>query len=148
MKKRTADSTINDTVKKKRYNPDQRCSELIRHIQEHCERNSVSYYALAREADISTSTLHALMAGKTKPYMYTVYKICNALDISILDLVVEAEESAEKTGLTHRERMLIAQYRKYSESKKEMLEVYMDMLTQFKENKFSIEKHDTYSNRC
>lgn len=148
MKKRKSDSTINDTMKTKRYNPDLRCGELIRNIREYCEKNSVSYYALAKEADISTSTLHALMAGKTKPYMYTVYKICNALDISILDLVVEAEESAEKTGLTYRERMLIAQYRKYSESKKEMLEVYMDMLTQFKENKFSIEKHDTYSNRC
>ena len=94
MKKRTADSTINDTVKTKRYNPNQRCSELIRHIQEHCERNSVSYYALAREADISTSTLHALMAGKTRPYLYTVYKICNALDISILDLMVEDADLA------------------------------------------------------
>ena len=135
MKKRTADSTINDTVKTKRYNPDQRCSELIRHIQEHCERNSVSYYALAREADISTSTLHALMSGKTRPYLYTVYKICNALDISILDLMVEDEDRAVKTGLNHGERMLISQYRKCSESKKRMLEVYMDMLTQFKEKK-------------
>ena len=105
MKKRTADSTINDIVKTKRYNPDQRCSELIRHIQEYCERNSVSYYALAREADISTSTLHALMAGKTRPYLYTVYKICNALDISILDLMVEDEDGAVRTGLNHRERM-------------------------------------------
>ena len=129
MKKRTADSTINDTIKTKRYNPDQRCSELIRHIQEHCERNSVSYYALAREADISTSTLHALMAGKTRPYLYT------ALDISILDLMVEDEDRAVKTGLNHGERMLISQYRKCSESKKQMLEVYMDMLTQFKEKK-------------
>ena len=128
MKKRKSDSTINDTMKTKRYNPDLRCGELIRNIREYCEKNSVSYYALAKEADISTSTLHALMAGKTKPYMYTVYKICNALDISILDLVVEAEESAEKTGLTHRERMWIAQYRKYSESKKEMLEVYADTI--------------------
>ena len=65
-------------------------------------RNSVSYYALAREADISTSTLHALMAGKTRPYLYTVYKICNALDISILDLMVEDEDGAVKTGLEPR----------------------------------------------
>ena len=77
MKKRKSDSTINDTMKTKRYNPDLRCGELIRNIREYCEKNSVSYYALAKEADISTSTLHALMAGKTKPYMYTVYKICN-----------------------------------------------------------------------
>ncbi len=146
MKKRKLDGTINDTMKIKRYNPELRCGELIRNIREYCERNSVSYYALAKEADISTSTLHALMAGKTKPYMYTVYKICNALNISILDLMVEDEKSAEKTELTHRERMLITQYRKYSESKKEMLEAYMDMLTQFKENKFSIEKRDTDSN--
>ena len=90
---------------------------------------------MAREADISTSTLHALMSGKTRPYLYTVYKICNALNISILDLMVEDEDRAVKTGLNHGERMLISQYRKCSESKKRMLEVYMDMLTQFKEKK-------------
>ena len=48
---------------------------------------------------------------------------------------MEDEDRAVKTGLNHGERMLISQYRKCSESKKRMLEVYMDMLTQFKEKK-------------
>lgn len=42
-----------------------------------------------KAADVSPSTLHELMTGKTKPYLYTVYKICNALIISISDLLLE-----------------------------------------------------------
>ena len=64
-------------MKKKRYNPEQKCEDLIRKLREQCGSHNISYYALAKEADVSTSTLHALMAGKTKPYMYTVYKLCN-----------------------------------------------------------------------
>ena len=55
--------------------------------------------------------------------------------LEMFDVRVEDEDGAVKTGLNHGERMLISQYRKCSESKKQMLEVYMDMLTQFKEKK-------------
>lgn len=86
---------------------------------------------------MSTSTLHALMAGKTKPYMYTVYKICNALDISIMDLLDDEDMSENTTELSAKEREIISTYRKYSRSKKRMLETYMRMLEQFEENKIT-----------
>ena len=86
---------------------------------------------------MSTSTLHALMAGKTKPYMYTVYKICNALDISIMDLLDDEDMSENTTELSAKEREIISTYRKYSRSKKRMLEMYMRMLEQFEENKIT-----------
>ena len=92
----------------------------------HCRR-------LAKEADVSTSTLHALMAGKTKPYMYTVYKLCNALDISIMDLLDDEDMPENTTELNTKEREIISTYRKYSRSKKEMLGTYMKMLEQFEE---------------
>ena len=55
----------NGAMKKKRYNPEQKCEDLIRNIREQCEKHNISYYALAKEADVSTSTLHTLMGGKT-----------------------------------------------------------------------------------
>lgn len=120
-------------MKKKRYNPEQKCEDLIRNIREQCEKHNISYYALAKEADVSTSTLHTLMGGKTKPYMYTVYKLCNALDISIMDLLDDEDMPENTTELSAKESEIISSYRKLSGSKKRMLETYMKMLEQFKE---------------
>lgn len=82
---------------------------------------------------MSTSTLHTLMGGKTKPYMYTVYKLCNALDISIMDLLDDEDMPENTTELGAKESEIISSYRKLSGSKKRMLETYMKMLEQFKE---------------
>ena len=124
-------------MKKKRYNPEQKCEDLIRKLREQCGSHNISYYALAKEADVSTSTLHALMAGKTKPYMYTVYKLCNALDISIMDILDEEDMPENTTELSAKEREIISSYRKFSRSKKQMLGTYMKMLEQFEENRIT-----------
>lgn len=124
-------------MKKKRYNPEQKCEDLIRKLREQCGNRNISYYALAKKADVSTSTLHALMAGKTKPYMYTVYKLCNALDISIRDILDDEDMPENTTELSAKEREIISTYRKYSRSKKRMLETYMRMLEQFEENRIT-----------
>ena len=42
-------------MKKKRYNPEQKCEDLIRKLREQCGSHNISYYALAKEADVSTS---------------------------------------------------------------------------------------------
>lgn len=133
MSEKNTNDKKTGTMRKKRYNPEQKCEDLIRNIREQCENHDISYYALAKEADVSTSTLHALMAGKTKPYMYTVYKLCNALDISIMALLDDEDMSENTTELNTKERDIISSYRKFSRSKKQMLETYMKMLEQFKE---------------
>ena len=131
MSEKNTDDKKTDAMKKKRYNPEQKCEDLIRKLREQCENHNISYYALAKEADVSTSTLHALIAGKTKPYMYTVYKLCNALDISILDLL----DDEKKVQFMEQHAHIISLYRKFSRSKKQMLETYMRMLEQFRENR-------------
>ena len=92
----------------------------------------MSHYALAKMADVSPSTLHELMTGKTKPYLYTVYKICNALDISISDLLLEESSTPGMVSeLNEKERELIYLYRECSNKKKEHLELYLRMLAQY-----------------
>ena len=96
------------------------------------ERYGMSYYALAKAADVSPSTLHELMTGKTKPYLYTVYKICNALDISISDLLLEESRVPGMVSeLNEKEQELVYLYRKCSNKKKEHLEIYLRMLAQY-----------------
>lgn len=123
----------NVKVNEKRYRPDMKCEELIQNIREICEKRRISYYALAKEADVSPSTLHELMTGKTKPYLYTVYKICNALDISISELLREEDILGEKSELSKTECELILLYRKCSGRKREHLEIFLKMLEQFKD---------------
>lgn len=137
MSEKNTNDKKTGAMKKKRYNPEQKCEDLIRKLREQCGSHNISYYALAKEADVSTSTLHALMAGKTKPYMYTVYKLCNALDISIRDILDDEDMPENTTELSAKEREIISTYRKYSRSKKRMLEMYMRMLEQFEENRIT-----------
>ena len=137
MSEKNTNDKKTGAMKKKRYNPEQKCEDLIRKLREQCGNHNISYYALAKEADVSTSTLHALMAGKTKPYMYTVYKLCNALDISIRDILDDEDMPENTTELSAKEREIISTYRKYSRSKKEMLGTYMKMLEQFEENRIT-----------
>lgn len=115
-----------------RYNPEEKSKELIQNINKICELRGISHYTLAKRADISTSTLHSLLAGKTKPYMYTVYRLCNALDLPISDLLIEdGDETIE--NISKEEQELLLFYRKCSPSKRHLLEVYMQMLVQFQE---------------
>lgn len=134
QKKQSQENLLQESnnVDSKRYRPDVKCEELIQNIHDLCERQGISYYALARAADVSPSTLHELMNGKTKPYLYTVYKICNALDISISDLLLEESGTPGMVSeLNEKEQELIYLYRKCSNKKKEHLEIYLRMLAQY-----------------
>lgn len=135
MQKKQSQDTLpkeSNNVDSKRYRPDVKCEELIQNIHDLCERQGISYYALARTADVSPSTLHELMTGKTKPYLYTVYKICNALDISISDILLEESSTPGMVSeLNEKEQELIYLYRKCSNKKKEHLEIYLRMLAQY-----------------
>lgn len=115
-----------------RYNPEEKSKELIRNINKIAELRGISHYTLAKRADISTSTLHSLLAGSSKPYMYTVYKLCNALDMPISDLLIEPADENIKS-ISKEEQELLETYRKCSPSKRHLLEVYLQMLAQFQE---------------
>ena len=69
---------------------------------------------------------------KQEVHLFT-NKLCNALDISIMDLLDDEDMPENTTELNTKEREIISTYRKYSRSKKEMLGTYMKMLEQFEE---------------
>ena len=107
-------------VVSKPYNPEEKCEQLVENIKLLCKERAISYYALAQKADISTSALHSMMTGKTKPYMYTVYKLCNALEIPISELLID-EECEEKEVLTFDELQMLAVYRQLSVGEKDLI---------------------------
>ena len=114
-------------VVSKPYNPEEKCEQLVENIKLLCKERAISYYALAQKADISTSALHSMMTGKTKPYMYTVYKLCNALEIPISELLIE-EECEEQEVLTFDELQLLAVYRQLSVGEKDLIHDVVKLL--------------------
>ena len=114
-------------VVSKPYNPEEKCEQLVENIKLLCKERAISYYALAQKADISTSALHSMMTGKTKPYMYTVYKLCNALEIPISELLID-EECEEQEVLTFDELQMMAVYRQLSVGEKDLIHDVVKLL--------------------
>ena len=114
-------------VVSKPYNPEEKCEQLVENIKLLCKERAISYYALAQKADISTSALHSMMTGKTKPYMYTVYKLCNALEIPISELLID-EECEEQAVLTFDELQMLAVYRQLSVGEKDLIHDVVKLL--------------------
>ena len=114
-------------VVSKPYNPEEKCEQLVENIKLLCKERAISYYALAQKADISTSALHSMMTGKTKPYMYTVYKLCNALEIPISELLID-EECEEQEVLTFDELQMLAVFRQLSVGEKDLIHDVVKLL--------------------
>ena len=114
-------------VVSKPYNPEEKCEQLVENIKLLCKERAISYYALAQKADISTSALHSMMTGKTKPYMYTVYKLCNALEIPISELLID-EECEEQEVITFDELQMLAVYRQLSVGEKDLIHDVVKLL--------------------
>ena len=114
-------------VVSKPYNPEEKCEQLVENIKLLCKERAISYYALAQKADISTSALHSMMTGKTKPYMYTVYKLCNALEIPISELLID-EECEEQEVITFDELQMLAVYRQLSVGDKDLIHDVVKLL--------------------
>ena len=121
------DLKMEKCVVSKPYNPEEKCEQLVENIKLLCKERAISYYALAQKADISTSALHSMMTGKTKPYMYTVYKLCNALEIPISELLID-EECEEQEVLTFDELQMLAVYRQLSVGEKNLIHDVVKLL--------------------
>ena len=121
------DLKMEKCVVSKPYNPEEKCEQLVENIKLLCKERAISYYALAQKADISTSALHSMMTGKTKPYMYTVYKLCNALEIPISELLID-EECEEQEVLTFDELQMLAVYRQLSVGEKDLIHDVVKLL--------------------
>lgn len=121
------------------YNPDVECSRLMNNLKELCKIKSMSVNMVAKKAGLSASALNELMNGKTKPQVYTLLKVCNALEVTLSELFwgvggsnVSGTEDGTDYGsmvaVNSSEREFLFRYRNLPGYKKEMLEVYMEML--------------------
>lgn len=112
------------------YNPEEECAKLVETLNILCKLSGKSQYALAKSAEISVSTLNSLLAGKTSPYVYTLFKLCNALKVNMGELL---SFSHCEDDMDSREKELVWFYRNLSDSKKRQMNIFMDILLRFDE---------------
>mgnify|MGYP000018116695 CR=1 FL=1 len=110
------------------YGADEIYKDMLATLHKYCKEKKMTIYALAKATGLSTSSVSNLLKGTTKPYVYTLLLICEALSISINDLF------AEKTEPLKEEEKIISSYRKMSNKKKKMLVEYIKMLEQYCED--------------
>lgn len=122
------------------YNPDEECKAMIATLKTLCEQKNMTPHALAKEAGISTSTISYLMNGRTKPQVYTILMLCNVLGVTISELF-EGRTTRMYTKcsefrsryITCEEDTLLDCYRLLSSKKKELLQIYVDMLLRYED---------------
>lgn len=123
------------------YDPEKECKRVKKRINELRQIKGITKNTLAKKAGISNSTLSYLLGGKSTPYLYTLLQICNALEVSVSELMSDGpmEENQQETHNSPQIREQIQRDRLYnrichlSDTKAEMLNKYIDFLEQYPE---------------
>lgn len=109
------------------YKPDLECKKVLRKIGLARKSKNLSIHRLAEKAGIASSTLNEMLHGKTAPQLYTLYKICNAMEIPINEFLEDTLVDANDVEID-----FLTRYRCLPEWKREMLNEYLEMLIQYK----------------
>lgn len=78
------------------YDLEIECGVLGQRIREFCEMRGMTQYILSQKAQVSNSGLNSIVRGATKPSIYTLLRICNALGIRIQDLLVGGKKQEDE----------------------------------------------------
>lgn len=122
------------------YNPDEECKAMIDKIKQICRMKNITSHALAKKANVSTSTISCLLSGKTKPQINTLLSICNVLAISVHDLFSDGNMKDEKVGEVISQTIDTEQicpddkFLKLSDDEKEVLCFYRNLIRKCKKN--------------
>ena len=120
------------------YNSEKVCEKMVCRIEKICRERGITYNTLAQQAGISNSTLSYLLRGRSRPNLHTVLQVCNALDVSLDDLIDETEIDGIFSGIIavecaseEKEQNILQRYQSLSARKQVLLELYLDMLEQY-----------------
>lgn len=106
--------------------PEKEYKLIFERLRDICQKRKVTNYSLAKLTNLSNSSVSNLMRGKTKPYLYMMLLICAALDIPMIELFGEKENTEEQH--------IIQAYRMMPQEKKRMVRIYIDMLMGYNGN--------------
>lgn len=101
--------------------------DVTTRIKELCVNKGISFYRLSKISGIPQTTLTNMLNRGTTPSIFTLEKICIALDIS-LSQFFDINDSIKDLPIDQQE--LLKMYIKLSDNKKELLKAYIQGLSQ------------------
>lgn len=100
-------------------------NEIIERIKSLCEARSWTLYRLAKESEITYSTLCTMLHKTTAPSIPTLIKICNGFNITLSEFFDTQNENAL---LTAAEKTHLEKWRNLTPKNKEITENYISYL--------------------
>lgn len=100
-----------------------RIDELLRY-------KNWTLYRLAKEADMSASSLNNIYKRNTFPTIPTLTKICNGFNISLSEFFDFEENPLRLPDFDEDEERILYQYRSISNRKKEIFNAYLEGLSE------------------
>lgn len=68
-------------------------NKIGQRLSEACGERGLTFYCLARNSGVPLTTLMHIIDGSTKnPGIYTVLRLCNAMELPVSDLIEELED--------------------------------------------------------
>ena len=101
---------------------------IIDRIKALLKFNHWSLYKLAKEANISYSSLNNIFNRRTCPSIFTLEKICNGFNISLSEFFSFKENPLRSNSLTEEQQDLINSYEALSSKDKDLLKAYLQGL--------------------
>lgn len=98
---------------------------VIERIQELCETRSWTYYRLAKESDITYSTLSTMLHKTTAPSVPTLMKLCDGFGITLAQFFSPEDEVSK---LTSSQIECLSHWDKLDETSKSLATSYMQGL--------------------
>lgn len=104
--------------------------KVFERIEYLCKIKHLTMYRLAKNADLPYSSLNNIIHRRTCPTIGTLEKLCKGLNISLSDFFDFELYPLKDDKLSEREDELVNKYRNLSKKKQELLDAYIDGLSQ------------------
>jgi len=96
--------------------------DVIARIKELCASRSLTYYRLAKEAEIPFSTLNTMLNKTSFPSVPSLMKLCDGFGITLAQFFSEYDESAL---LTNEQKVCLEHWSRLGEQEKGLSLAYM-----------------------
>lgn len=100
-------------------------NHILEKIQYLLEKREWSIYKLAKESDITYSSLNSMFLKNTQPTLPTLEKICAGLNITLAEFFSDDTPFREKERFTSEELEIIDMYRVLNKKEQQILTSYI-----------------------
>lgn len=102
---------------------------ILKHIRELCEQQNWSNYTLAEKSGLSRSTITNLFSRTNQPTFPTLYKICEAFEITLSQFF----DANESNDLTSDQKELIQLFNSLNRKEKRIAKLFLKSLKELED---------------